>query len=85
MEAPIPGVSIGLMGYGMVMVEVIVREMLGMSCCCCCCFCVECRKMSPVGEVGSVDDGGYDGDAQADARYEVLLCLSRQCRSRLQK
>jgi len=48
MEAPIPGVSIGLMGYGMVMVEVIVREMLGMSCCCCCCFCVECRKMSPV-------------------------------------
>ena len=44
MEAPIPGVSIGLMGYGMVMVEVIVREMLGMRCCC---FCVECRKMSP--------------------------------------
>ena len=44
MEAPIPGVSIGLMGYEMVMVEVIVREMLGTRCCC---FCVECRKMSP--------------------------------------
>lgn len=32
MEAPIPGVSIGSMGCVMAMVEVIVREMLGMRC-----------------------------------------------------
>jgi hypothetical protein len=35
MEAPIPGVSIGSMGLMMAMVvEVIVREMLGMMRCC---------------------------------------------------
>ena len=68
MEAPIPGVSIGSMGCGMAMVEVIVREVLGMMRCC---FCVGVQKTSPT--VTSAEVRSVEREEDRRSRQERLL------------